>query len=734
MMPRLTRLPALAALVLSALIFAAPARAATLVVINTNDSGAGSLRAQIAASQAGDTITFAPSVGGTITLTTGELDISQDLTIQGPGQSVLAVDGGHTSTVAGSRVFGITGGTVALSGLTIQNGSAPNDPAPYYGSGGGVAINGGTAAVTMTACTISGNSAKYDGGGVYTYSGTVTLTDCTLSGNSTFGGGGIYNEAFGTTTLTGCTLSGNSATTAGGGACNEGTMTLTACTLQGNKATYINGGTGGGASNGGTMTLTACTLQGNSAPRGGGGVFISGGTTTLLACTLSGNSCPKGGAILDDASYPLILTDDILYGDTANPNGKGGVSEIDFYTASQAATTYCDVQGGIGTSDTANHILNADPQFVRLPGTNGSADYGDLHLQSGSPCFRAGVAVSGVTADHDGHPYANPPTLGAYELAPPPPPPASLHLLWDNPDGKAAFWNVDGSGNVTGVAAFGPYADSGSLWHATALATGPDGVSHILWNNPDGHVALWSVTDGGSVTGVTGFGPYSDGGQLWQASGISVGPDSAVHLLWTNPDGHAAFWDVAADGSVPVTAGYGPYSDGGSLWGAVGISTGPDNVSHLLWRNPDGHDAFWNVSDADGTVGNVTGYGPYSDGAASNLWYANAVSTGPDNVSHLLWDNTDFKAAFWNVSSASGAASVLAGYGPYADGSGPWSATALATGPDNVSHLLWNNLDGHVALWALDGSGNPTTVTGYGPYTDGTAQNLWRAVAVSAGP
>ena len=69
------------------------------------------------------------------------------------------------------------------------------------------------ATATLTDCTISGNSAHDDGGGVYNY-GTATLTDCTISGNSANAGGGV--NAYGPLTLTACTVSGNSAAIGGG--------------------------------------------------------------------------------------------------------------------------------------------------------------------------------------------------------------------------------------------------------------------------------------------------------------------------------------------------------------------------------------------------------------------------------------------------------------------------------------------------------------------------------------
>ena len=66
----------------------------TVTVMNNHDSGPGSLRAAIAAAASGDTIQFANSLKGqTITLTTGELDITTSLNIDGPGAGLLTVSG-----------------------------------------------------------------------------------------------------------------------------------------------------------------------------------------------------------------------------------------------------------------------------------------------------------------------------------------------------------------------------------------------------------------------------------------------------------------------------------------------------------------------------------------------------------------------------------------------------------------------------------------------------------------
>ena len=137
----------------------------TLTVLNNLDSGAGSLRADIAAAHKGDTIVFAPSLDGqTITLTSGELYINKNLTIAGPGTSQLTVSGNNAS-----RVFDVAKGTVTLSGLTISNGSA----------------NGST-------------NTTIQGGGVYN-AGTLTVSNSLFSGNNPDNIYGSYKDGGGNT-------------------------------------------------------------------------------------------------------------------------------------------------------------------------------------------------------------------------------------------------------------------------------------------------------------------------------------------------------------------------------------------------------------------------------------------------------------------------------------------------------------------------------------------------------
>ncbi len=216
-----------------------------------------SLREAVKYSLSGSPITFAPALSGqTITLTHagGDMEIPGALTIDAtalPGG--LTVSGNNTSR----HFFVGNGKSLTLRGLTLAGGNGAR--AVGQGGDGGAISNVGT--LTLTQCTLSGNSATNFGGAIFNF-GTLTLTQCTLSGNSAnFNGGAIFNSS-GTLTLTQCTLSGNSATN-GGAIYNDDTLRPTQCTLSGNSATN-----GGAIYNKDRLILTNSIIAGNSAPTG----------------------------------------------------------------------------------------------------------------------------------------------------------------------------------------------------------------------------------------------------------------------------------------------------------------------------------------------------------------------------------------------------------------------------------------------------------------------------------
>jgi hypothetical protein len=244
---------------------AQPNVGASTIVVNTNDSGSGSLRqAVLVANNAGSatTITFAPALSGqTITLTSGQLSLSNSVAIDASGlPGGISISGNDAS-----RVFEVTAGAVVnLSALTIRNGYAPNGstPANY---GGGI-LNQGS--LTLTNCMITANRAlqgKADGGGIESYQGTLALHNCTILSNQALAyGGGI--EVFGASVVINqCTFTANSNAVSGysGGAISwvNSTGTINQSTVTGNSAVGANGG--GIDRVGGSLVVSNSIVAGN---------------------------------------------------------------------------------------------------------------------------------------------------------------------------------------------------------------------------------------------------------------------------------------------------------------------------------------------------------------------------------------------------------------------------------------------------------------------------------------
>ncbi len=319
------------ALLLGGLIVTSPVSVAavnTLHVTDCGDAGANTLRGQIAASGAGDTIVFDQNC--TITLTTGTLPLSHTVTINGTGHTVI-VDGGCTltngvCTSGGVTVFAVLGVVTAnLTALTIQHGNGSN--------GGGIYNNGGT--LTVTNSILSGNSTTGIGGGISNNSGTVTVTGSTLSGNSADTGGGIYNLS-GFLTVTTSTLSANTAsgTSGGGGIYNLDILLVQSSTLSGNSAS----GGGGIYSNGRSAIVRNSTLSGNTANQGGG-IANFGLGLLVQSSTLSGNSASSsgGGVYNCPCATQMSLNNTIVAGNTA-----GTLPDVD----GTGAVTFHDLIGG----------------------------------------------------------------------------------------------------------------------------------------------------------------------------------------------------------------------------------------------------------------------------------------------------------------------------------------------------------------------------------------------------
>jgi hypothetical protein len=380
---------------------------ASFVVTTLADSGAGSLRAQVAAANAlagADTITFDKSLlGGTITLTTGEIAITSDLVIDGPGASLQAVSGNNSS-----RIFNINGaGTlnVTVQDLLLTKGatSGVNDGGAIFiqdenvtvancqffqntssSDGGAIRLNAAGAKLTVDDCNFNSNAAAATGGAISAGgSATVTLTDSNITNNSALGGGGLALTAGGDLTVLGCTFQGNSAASgSGGGAFISSSFTgakFSNSTLHNNSASVNGGGVALGVGFAGSPVFNNCTLTQNSAGIGdGGGIARLGGTSTITLTSSIVFDNTAGG------SGPDLFSGGTVKANVCLIESKAGVTTFSGDTFTNA---------NIGADPLLNPLsLNGGPTSTRLPGI-------------GSPAIDAGSNPDGVVNDQRGPGY-----------------------------------------------------------------------------------------------------------------------------------------------------------------------------------------------------------------------------------------------------------------------------------------------------------------------------------------
>ncbi len=431
---------------------ASPAHAASFTVTKTTDSADGacdtdcSLREAITAANTApgaDTISvpglcapptpscpyYALSISGADedANATGDLDITDDVTIGGTGSAVSIIDGGGID-----RVFDVFSGVeVTLANVTVRNGSVTGD-------GGGIR-NDGT--LTIQANQIYGNTSSGDGGGIQNDSdGTIALIDSNISNNmAADDGGGIVNEGPDTLTMIGDGVFSNTAGGNGGGIYNvfDATGTITESVIIDNSA----GADGGGISNdqccgAPALAITNSTISENTSAGSGGGISnASSSALNLINDTISGNSAGDGGGMAVDGQSTANLTNVTISANSAS-GGAGLTSSAEVTTVNTIIASNNGASCSLfkvailslghnldsGTSCGflgAGDLQSTDPQLEPLAYNGGPPPvYAQTHaLQPGSPARNAGDNDLCPATDQRGvgRPQESVCDIGAYE-------------------------------------------------------------------------------------------------------------------------------------------------------------------------------------------------------------------------------------------------------------------------------------------------------------------------------
>ncbi|WP_339732882.1 choice-of-anchor Q domain-containing protein [uncultured Gimesia sp.] len=293
-------------------------------VVNTNDSGAGSLRdaiEQANANAGADTISFDAALAGQTIVLGDEILIHEDLSITGLGADQLTLDGNGDS-----RIFRIDDGvantdiTVEISGLTLANGSADH----------GGAIYSFYADLSIVNSKLTGNTAvgtaeeEGHGAGIYQSLGSLTVDTTEFSYNKAIGeggqGGGIYLSQTSQATITNATFTSNSAFTGGAISRVSGSLTIEHSEFTENHSTS---GFGGGALylSGGSTQVIDSTFTENVAQTNGGAISLFTGELTVSASTFTENRSSGIGGGVYIGSTDVIIQESTF---TSNQSGSGG--------------------------------------------------------------------------------------------------------------------------------------------------------------------------------------------------------------------------------------------------------------------------------------------------------------------------------------------------------------------------------------------------------------------------
>ncbi len=177
------------------------------------------------------------------------------------------------------------GGGLLNAGYLYAADSAIDDNEVWTDGEGGGILNTVVGELELVACSVSGNHAGLQGGGIAN-DFYLLMYQCTVAGNTCDGdGGGMHAEGIGFTLLNSCTVSGNTAEENGGGLYHlSGDMVIINSTIAANEAADDSGG--GIRSDDGTLELVSCTIAGNQAANEGGGAYAATGAELSMENTI----------------------------------------------------------------------------------------------------------------------------------------------------------------------------------------------------------------------------------------------------------------------------------------------------------------------------------------------------------------------------------------------------------------------------------------------------------------
>lgn len=309
---------------------------------------------------ASNTIVFQTGVkklSGTIELQSELPAILKNVSINGPGSSVLTVLG-NGNAANPYRIFDISTGVIAtIQGLTIEGGYVFGDSGGGIYNGGRLTLNGDL--IALNQAVANGVGAGGNGGGIWNGLGnSLTLASTDVASNTASGyGGGIMNQ--GTVLGQGTSIYANNAANGGGLYNLQNVKNVNAnIFLQRDSEVYSNSASGDGGGiyvNGGEVTMSGFSggyISKNDATNGGGVYVLTGTLSLSLGLSVTSNQASNngGGIYLADKggnnpAATATLNNVTIDGNTAG-NQAPGIAEQGNATCNETNVTDDDDPGG----------------------------------------------------------------------------------------------------------------------------------------------------------------------------------------------------------------------------------------------------------------------------------------------------------------------------------------------------------------------------------------------------
>lgn len=397
---------------------------ATFLVTNIADSGAGSLRDAVthANTEAGaDSITFDPTFFSadtprTIVLTSGDIDISDTLTIKGPGRDILTIDGNSMSRIFNIsdsssatdrpvKILGVTltGGSTASTGgaiyseesLTVANSAVMGNSAT--GNGGGIAFSSSAAAklVVKNSTIHSNTSTAAAGGGIFAFTnaGSIEVRGTVFANNeSSTGGGGLMG-------------------TVGSGGGKKSSILVESTQFTGNMA----GASGGGAnltnfadSGFGKISIKKSGFSENTAAAVAGGLVVVSGSVKVEAGIFTGNSADHSGGLHASSPETFVMTGSSFVGNEATAGNGGAMTIFGVNNAvidkSQVIGNTASGNGGGMASQSGGILIKGSTVSGNFAGDDGGGLWSPSGFSSAwiSRSTFSGNSTAGDAGDHGG--------------------------------------------------------------------------------------------------------------------------------------------------------------------------------------------------------------------------------------------------------------------------------------------------------------------------------------------